>query len=254
MVKTAFVTGGSHGIGKAVAIELAHAGYNVGISYRSNPEGAEETLGQIKAAGADGFAVCVDLSKLSEVNILFDTIRERFGAVDVFVNNAGQTKYAPFLDVSPEMFENLVGLDYRGAFFCAQAAAKDMIAAGKKGSIINISSVHRLQNYPTASVYGSVKAAVYKLTQHIALELAPYGIRCNSISPGYIKTGDPAVVSDRERMFISRIPAHRVGSTADIAKAIRYLVSDDASFVTGIDIPVDGGALLPAMQDNKYYV
>ena len=128
-----------------------------------------------------------------------------------------------------------------------------MIRHGTRGCIINTSSVHRGTNYPKASVYGPAKAAVYKLTQHMALELAPYGIRVNSVSPGYIKVTDPNVVTDREKMLVSRIPAQRTGQPEEIAAAVLYLISDAAKYVTGSDITVDGGQLLPSAVDNTYF-
>ena len=252
MAKTALVTGAGHGIGKGIALELAEAGYDVCVSYCGSEEQAMDTKARIEAMGRKCLAVKADLSKLEDIPPLFETFKAHFGPIDVLVNNAGITKFKPFLEVDPEMFELLTGVDFRGAFFCAQAAAKDMVANGTKGSIINICSNHRLTNFPIASVYAPTKAALHKLTQHIALELAPYGIRCNSISPGYIKVTDPNVVTDREKMMVSRIPIGRIGQPAEIAHMVKYLASEEAAFITGSDFIVDGGALLPALMDNTY--
>lgn len=252
MAKTALVTGAGHGIGKAIAVELAKAGFDVCISFCGSEEQAMETKSEIEHFGRRALAVHADLSKMEDIPLLFQKFKEVFGPIDVLVNNAGITKFKPFLEVDPEMFERIISVDLRGAFFCAQYAAKYMVAHGTKGCIINICSNHRLTNFPIASVYGPAKAALYKLTQHIALELAPYGIRANSISPGYIKVTDPAVVSDRERMMVSRIPVGRIGQPVEIANMVKYLVSDEAEFITGSDFVVDGGALLPALMDNTY--
>ena len=230
MAKIALVTGAGHGIGKGEAIELAKAGYDVCISYCGSEEQAKDTVEKVRALGRRSMAIKADLTKLDDIDPMFDTLEREFGNIDVLVNNAGITKFMPFLEVSPEMFGH-----------------------GTRGCIINTSSVHRGTNYPKASVYGPAKAAVYKLTQHMALELAPYGIRVNSVSPGYIKVTDPNVVTDREKMLVSRIPAQRTGQPEEIAAAVLYLISDAAKYVTGSDITVDGGQLLPSAVDNTYF-
>ena len=253
MAKIALVTGAGHGIGKGEAIELAKAGYDVCISYCGSEEQAKDTAEKVRALGRRSMAIKADLTRLDDIDPMFDTLEREFGNIDVLVNNAGITKFMPFLEVSPEMFDTITNVDLRGTFFCAQRAAKDMIRHGTRGCIINTSSVHRGTNYPKASVYGPAKAAVYKLTQHMALELAPYGIRVNSVSPGYIKVTDPNVVTDREKMLVSRIPAQRTGQPEEIAAAVLYLISDAAKYVTGSDITVDGGQLLPSAVDNTYF-
>lgn len=252
MAKTALITGAGRGIGKVIALELAAAGYDICVSYCGSREGAGEVQRQAEELGRRALTVQADLSRLEDIPPLFQRFREALGPIDLLVNNAGITKFQPFLEVEPALFELLTGVDFRGAFFCAQYAAKDMVANGVKGCIINICSNHRLTNFPAASVYAPTKAALHKLTQHIALELAPYGIRANSISPGYIKVTDPNTVSDRERMMVSRIPLGRIGQPEEIAHLVRYLASEEAAFITGSDFIADGGALLPALMDNTF--
>ena len=253
MRKAAIVTGAGHGIGKTVAAELAKAGYDVGITYSgSSDEQINDTLNQIFAAGVNGFKQRLDLTDARNIKPAFDELTAKLGRLDVLVNNAGVTKFVPFTEVTIEDFDTLMSVDYRGTYFCAQYAAKHMIANGVKGCIINIASVHTYYNFPIASIYAPNKAAVAKLTQHIALELAPHGIRCNSVSPGYIKVTDPNVVSAREAMMVSRIPAQRIGQPVEIANMIRFLISDEAAYITGSDFLVDGGARLPALMDNHY--
>lgn len=253
MNKTAIVTGAGHGIGKTVAIELAKAGYDVGITYSgSSAEQINDTLRQILDTGAKGYIERMDLTDPSNIKPALDSLTEKLGGLDVLVNNAGATKFVPFIDVSVEDFDTLMSIDYRGTYFCAQYAARHMITHEKKGVIINIASVHVYYNFPKASIYAPNKAAVEKLTQHIALELAPYGIRCNSVSPGYIKVTDPDFVPAREKMMVSRIPAQRIGQPVEIANMIRFLISDEAAYITGADFLVDGGARLPALLDNVY--
>ena len=253
MRKAAIVTGAGHGIGKTVAIELAKAGYDVGITYSGSPqEQINDTLEQIQAGGARGYIQRLDLTAAENIKPAFDELMQQLGRLDVLVNNAGATKYVPFTEVTIEDFNTLMSVDFRGTYFCAQYAANYMIAHEIKGVIINIASVHVYYNFPAASIYAPNKAAVEKLTQHIALELAPYGIRCNSVSPGYIKVTDPAIVTPREKMMVSRIPAQRIGQPVEIANMIRFLVSDEAAYITGADFLVDGGARLPALLDNHY--
>ncbi len=252
MAKIALVTGGGHGIGKSEAIELAKAGYDVCISYCGSKEQALDTVEKIHSIGRCSMAIKADLTVLDDIDPMFDAIESEFGNIDVLVNNAGITKFMPFLDVTHELFDTITNVDLRGTFFCAQRAAKDMIRHGTRGCIINTSSVHRSTNYPMASVYGPAKAAVYKLTQHMALELAPYGIRVNSISPGYIKVTDSSIITEREKMLVSRIPAQRTGHPSEISSAVLYLLSDSATYITGSDIIIDGGQLLPSAADNSY--
>ncbi len=252
MKQVALVTGAGHGIGKTIALELAKNGYDVGISYCGSKEQAIETRNLIRQEGCKSEAFYADLSDLEQISTLFEQFFQKFHRIDVLVNNAGITKFKPFLEADAELFNLITGVDFRGAFFCSQHAAKYMVKNQIKGCIINICSNHRLTNFPAASVYAPAKAALHKLTQHIALELAPYGIRVNSISPGYIKVTDPSIVTDREKMMVSRIPVGRIGQPAEIASLVRYLISDEAAFITGSDIIADGGALLPALMDNIY--
>lgn len=253
MSKKAIVTGAGHGIGKTIAIELAKAGYDVGITYSgSSVEQINDTLERILAAGQKGYIERMDLTDAANIKPAMDALTASLGGLDVLVNNAGATKFVPFIDVTIDQFDQLMSIDYRGTYFCAQYAARHMIAHGVKGVIINIASVHVYYNFPKASIYAPNKAAVEKLTQHIALELAPYGIRCNSVSPGYIKVTDPDSVPAREKMMVSRIPAQRIGQPVEIANMIRFLISDEAEYITGSDFLVDGGARLPALLDNVY--
>lgn len=164
MAKIALVTGAGHGIGKGEAIELAKAGYDVCISYCGSEEQAMDTVGRVRALGGRSMAIRADLTGLKDIDPMFDKIEREFGNIDVLVNNAGITKFMPFLEVTHEMFDTITSVDLRGTFFCAQRAAKDMIRHGTRGCIINTSSVHRSTNYPRASVYGPAKSAVYKLT------------------------------------------------------------------------------------------
>ena len=252
MSKVAVVTGSGHGIGKEVAIELGRLGYDVCVTYSSTPEKAEETAAEIRKLGQKAITYQVNLENVDQIDPMFDEVADKLGAIEVLVNNAGLTKYMPFLEATPEHFNQIMSIDLRGAYFCAQRAAKDMIKNNIRGCIINISSNHRATCFPKDSVYGAAKAAVCKVTQNMALELAPYNIRVNCISPGYIKVSDPNVVTEREAMMVSRIPMQHIGHTPNIAKTVKFLISEDAEYITGTDILVDGGSLLPALMDNTF--
>lgn len=253
MSKKLIVTGASRGIGKAIATELAKDGWDIGFTYSASPEEKIDGILQtLRSFGVSAFAQRLDVSDAESIAPALDRLTDRLGGLDAFINNAGVTKYIPFLDATVDEFNSLMGIDYRGTYFCAQYAAKYMIAHETRGCIINIASVHSGINFPAASMYGPNKAAVAKLTQHIALELAPYGIRCNSVSPGLIIGPDHVMDPDRLAMMSSRIPAQRQGSPSEIAGIVRYLLSDAAEYVTGSDFVIDGGARLPALLDNHY--
>ena len=251
--KSALVTGAGRGIGRAIAMALADDGWDVGVNYFQSEEPAREVCGIIESKGRTALAIRGDVGKIGDIAGVFEKFLERFGKIDLLVNNAGITKFKPILETSPELWDEITNTDWKGSYFCAQFAAKDMIRNGTKGVIINITSVHQTLNFPMAGVYGPTKAALFKFTQHAALEFAPYGIRVNSIAPGYIKVTDPATVTEREKMMVSRIPAQRIGQTPEIAEAVCFLASDKAAYITGANLTVDGGALLPALMDNVYY-
>lgn len=192
------------------------------------------------------------MGDVDQIIAMFAEFLEHFGKIDLLVNNAGITKFQSILETTPELWEEITNTDWKGAYFCTQQAATDMIRNGTNGVIVNITSIHQTLNFPIASVYGSTKAALHKFTQHAALELAPHGIRVNVIAPGYIKVTDPAVVSERENMMVSRIPAQRIGQPREIAKSVCFLASEDAQYITGSTLFADGGAVLPALMDNTY--
>ena len=250
--KSVLVTGASRGIGKAIALALADQGWNVGINFHTSEKQAHEVCRLIESKGNKAAVLQGNVASIEDISTMFENFFQIFGKIDLLVNNAGITKYRPILETSLELWDEITNTDWKGSYFCTQYAARDMIKNGTKGSIINITSVHQVLNFPMASVYGPTKAALYKFTQHAALEFAPYGIRVNSIAPGYIKVTDPSSVSEREKLMVSRIPAQRIGQAHEIAEAVCFLASDKAEYITGSNLTVDGGALLPALMDNSY--
>ena len=247
--KRALVTGSSKGIGRGIAIVLAQNGYDVGINYSSSKQEAQEVVKACEGFGAKTVLIQADVSKKSEIDRMFEEYKAAFKTLDLMVNNAGITKFKPFLEVDEALWDELTNLNYKGAYFCAQGAAKIMVANKTKGVIINITSVHATINFPTHNIYGPNKAALKKLTAHQAMELAKYGIRVNAIAPGCICNSPAIRDNDRQRLMASRVPLRRVGECEEIAEAVVYLASDKASYITGIHFDIEGGMILTPMID-----
>ncbi len=255
--KIARVTGAGRGIGKGVALQLARAGYDLGIHYSTSASGAEDTAAQCRALGAQTGLFQADIRHVDEIRAMFDAFEARFDHLDLMVNNAGVTRFQPFLEATEDMFDTVVGTDLRGTYFCAQAAARNMTAHGVKGVIINISSNHALGCWPIASFYAAAKAGVDKLGKNIAMELAPYGIRVVTIAPGYthVPENDRPMTPEREarlNAFYSRIPAGRFAEPREIGDAVVFLASEAAGYITGTTLSIDGGALLPVLAENRF--
>lgn len=246
--KAALITGGGTGIGKGIAIELAKDGYDVAFSFMSSEKKAEAVKKEIESLGCKALAIKADLSKVSGVNKLFDTFEKEFTRLDLFVNNAGVTEKSEFLETTEEIFDSMCNLDYKGAFFCMQRAAKYMIKKEIQGNMIVISSNNAKAHFADVSVYGSAKAAVTKLAEHVAIELAKYKIRVNTIAPGWTETGS-ARLDDKESTFY-KIPLNNWTTPEEIANAVKYLAG--AKSVTGVTLVIDNGALLVSDKRERY--
>ncbi|MBQ8953508.1 MAG: SDR family oxidoreductase [Clostridia bacterium] len=254
--KIALVTGAGRGIGKGIALRLARAGYDLGIHYATTEEGAKDTAEKCRALGARAELFQADIRHVNEIRAMFEAFFKAFGHIDLLVNNAGITRFQPFLEATEEMFDTVVNTDLRGTYFCAQAAARNMVANGVKGVIINISSNHALGCWPIASFYAAAKAGVDKLGKNIAMELAPYGIRVVTVAPGYthIPENDRPMTPEREERlsaFYRRIPGGRFAEPWEIGEAVVFLASDSAGYITGTTLNIDGGALLPVVAENR---
>ncbi|MCL2158236.1 MAG: SDR family oxidoreductase [Oscillospiraceae bacterium] len=252
--KYALVTGGGRGIGRAVALRLAKEGYDVAITYRNSKEGALELKKTLLDMGSNTEIFYADMSNLADLNAAFDAYEASYPWLDLLVNNAGVTMGAPFLETSPELFDQVINTDLRGVFFAAQRAAKYMIKQGREGCIVNISSNQAVANFRGNSVYGSAKAAVSKLTKHMALELARYNIRVNAVAPGLVDTGWLESPKNREadrhkKKYKTVIPLGSYAVPDQVAGIVAFLASDDAIYITGSQIVADGGAALPVIMD-----
>ena len=183
--KIAFVTGSSRGIGKGIAIQLAKAGYDLGIHYSTTPDGAMDTKAQIEAMGRKACVYRADIRQLDQIQAMFQAFFQDFDHIDLMVNNAGVTRMKPFLEIGPDMFEEVINTDLRGSFFCAQAAARNMVDKQVHGVIINIASNHAIGCWPGSTVYAAAKAGLEKMGKNMAMELSKYGIRVATVAPGY---------------------------------------------------------------------
>jgi NAD(P)-dependent dehydrogenase (short-subunit alcohol dehydrogenase family) len=247
----AIVTGADSGIGKATAVALAARGFDVGITWYEDGAGARSAAGEVRAHGVRAELRELDLTQPEQGAAVVQEIATAFGGLDVLVNNAGTGISTPFLDVSLADWRKVLDVDLTGAFMVAQAAARFMVSAGHGGRIINITSVHEHVPLPHASAYCAAKGGLGMLTKVMALELAEHGITVNAVAPGEIATPMTGA-HDRDPHTLERpgIPARRPGSAHEIAAAVAFLASGEASYVTGASLVVDGGLLLMAAVRN----
>jgi glucose 1-dehydrogenase len=254
--KNVLVTGGTSGIGQAIAVRFAEFGANVAINYRSRPEDAAETAQQVEACvekvqrmGVKDVIVRGDVSKEEDVVSMFRETVDKLGGLDVLVNNAGIQISRPSHELSAEDFDKVLGVNLRGAFLCAREAIKHFLEENKAGVITNISSVHQRIPKPNYLGYSVSKGGMQNMTTTLALEYAGQGIRVNAVGPGATITPiNRAWVDDPEKaeQVTSHIPIPRPGTADEMAAVVCFLASDDAAYITGQTIFVDGGLTLYA--------
>jgi NAD(P)-dependent dehydrogenase (short-subunit alcohol dehydrogenase family) len=249
--KNALVTGAGRGIGRAIALELGANGYAVGVNYLHSKAGAQAVCDEIIAQGGKAMPLQADVGKNAQLSAMFEEYFAAFGSIDLMVNNAGLSKFYPFLEVTEEQWQELTFSDWKGAFFGTQYAARNMVEHGKQGVIINISSNHVDGCWPQANIYGPTKAALTKFGKSAAMELAPYGIRVITVAPGYTDVDWPK--DHPVQLAKPRIPLKRFAEPQEIAKIVAFLASDACSYMTGNCVTIDGGALLPILPENDYY-
>ena len=253
--RVAVVTGSRRGIGRGIALALANEGYDLVIHDYELDANAEATVNEIRSLGRQAHLVQADLGDMAAVHRLIEESAAHYGRIDVLVNNAATWAHEPFLDIQEKSWDRVVDVDLKAPYLLGQLAAKQMIAQPKLdgfgvGAMVNISSVHRVRVWQNDTVYGIVKAGIMRLTESMAYELGPHGIRVNAIAPGYIDSrvpspndtpiGQPSYAEP----VIPVTPLRRIGVPEDIANAAAFLVSEKASFITGQCLTVDGGFLL----------
>jgi len=245
--KVALITGSDSGIGRAIAIQFASEGATVVVNYAHAQDKAEQVQQLIEQKHGKAIVLQADISQYEQAIGLVQQTAAHFDRLDILVNNAGIEIHSPFVDVTEQQFDRVVGVDLKGAFFCAQAAARQMIKRKTAGRIINISSVHEDLAMPQNAPYCCAKGGLRMLTRTIAIELAPYNITVNNIAPGAIHTPiDTDVIADPKKMEIlqAEIPLRRMGQPEEIAKLALYLASDSSAYVTGSTYVIDGGLMI----------
>jgi NAD(P)-dependent dehydrogenase (short-subunit alcohol dehydrogenase family) len=245
--KVAIITGARRGMGRTHALALAKAGAKVVVSDVSL-EDCQKVVNEIEKLGREAMAVKCDVTKKEEVDEMVRKTIEKWGKIDILVNNAGIADFKPFLELTEKDWDRTIDINLKGYFLCAQAVAKEMVKR-KSGAIINIASIAMGQTgvgFPALTHYCASKGAIVAMTEAMALELAPYNIRVNAISPGAIETPmiDP-LKSDKKTMegMLARIPLHRVGKPEEVSNLVLFLASDTSSYMTGSDVVIDGGWL-----------
>lgn len=239
--KIAIITGAGSGLGRAMALRFSSEGARVVIA-DINADGARETVAQIAAAGGESLAIEADVTAPASVQRMIDQTLERFGRIDILVNNAGTGLNKPFLETTLEEWERLIRVNLTGVFLCAQAAARVMARQGY-GRIVNVGSISGQRGAQGRAAYGAAKAGVMQLTRVMAVELSRCGVIVNAVSPGPVITPQSSGTHTpaTRRAYHERIPLNRYGNAEEIAAAVLFLASDEASWVVGHTLNVDGG-------------
>ena len=239
----AIVTGGGRGIGREIALELAEAGASVAVA-DINPTSARQTASSIQEIGRTAVAIPVDISDSAQAKEMVAAASEALGSLDILVNNAGIGISASVMDTTDEELDSVLGINLKGTFLCCREASKTMVAQGKGGRIVNIASSAGDNARVEGGAYCASKAGILQLTRVLAMELGPHGINVNAVSPGLTDTIDGPNVSANQayrNSFLAQVSLGRAAHPRDVAKAVRFLVSPQASYVTGETIHVDGG-------------
>ncbi len=242
----ALVTGSAQGIGRAIAVRLAQEGAKIVVEDRQDADAAEQTLAQVRAAGSDGCVIAGDVGRVHDAHSVVDAAVAKLGRIDVLVNNAGVERNAPFLDVSEADYDLVLDVNLKGAFFMTQAFVHHLRDTRRGGRIVNISSVHEELPFPHFTSYCASKGGMKMMMRNLAIELAPLGITVNNVAPGAVGTAiNNKLLHDPKELgaLLANIPLKRLGKVEDVANAVLFLASDEASYITGTTVYVDGGLL-----------
>jgi NAD(P)-dependent dehydrogenase (short-subunit alcohol dehydrogenase family) len=242
--RVALITGANRGIGKGIAEVFADEGSHVAINYVEQPELAEEVADSIRRKGRRAMIVNADVTVRSEVEVMIDAVWSELGPIDILVNNAGIETIVPFLELTDEQWTRVTDVNLRGEWLCSQVYCRKVVASSGKGNIVNVGSIQASKVLPGRTHYAPAKLAIEALTRNMSAEMMPFGIRVNCIHPGLIDTDMTSWVMKNPELLaavVAQISAGRAGQPCEIGKVAAFFASDEASYVTGQSIFVDGG-------------
>ncbi len=244
--KVAIITGSGSGIGQGIAKRFAADGAKIVVDYLGSSAGADETLKLIQSEGSEGITVNADVTKAEDRESLINAAIEKFGAIDILVNNAGLEKKAPFWEVEEKDYDQVLNVNLKGPFFLTQVFVNKLRELKRKGTVVNISSVHEDMVFPGFSTYCLSKGALRMFTRDLAVELGPFGITINNVAPGAVETPiNKSLLENKQQMdaLLRNIPLGRMGTVADVGGLASFLASEDAAYITGSTFMIDGGLI-----------
>ena len=242
--RVVLITGGSRGIGRAIALQLASQGMRIAVNYVSNADAAAEVVKRVEEAGTQAVALQGDVTNVDDVERLFTQTAEALGPVEVLVNNAGIIKDSLLMRMSDDDWDSVINLDLRSVFYCTRAAIRTMVR-GRWGRVINIGSIVGLRGNQGQANYAAAKAGLVGFTQSVAKEVASRNITVNCVAPGYVETDIVEdLPQDLKKYIMDRVPMGRFGQPEEVAGLVGFLASDAATYITGQAIAVDGGLVI----------
>jgi len=242
--KVALVTGASRGIGRAIALEFAKQGANVAVNYAGNEDKAQEVVEELSQLGVKAFKIQADVSNESSVKNMIKEVINQFGRLDILVNNAGVNKDNLLMRMKGSEFDQVINTNLKGVFLCTKAVTRQMMKQ-KAGRIVNIASIVGVSGNPGQANYVAAKAGVIGLTKTTAKELASRNILVNAVAPGFISTDmTDALTEEQRKEMQDMIPLARLGKPEDVARVVRFLASEDANYITGQTLHIDGGMVM----------